>query len=364
MVSKIIATGSCVPDICLTNNALAGWMETSDEWIQSRTGIAARRLAAMPARDQEGRVRTQYGANPLFELTRTAAERALKAAEEKGLSREEIGLILVATSSPDELFPALACRLQSALQLPNAAGYDLVLACTGFLAALQAADGYIRAGLYRNVLVIGGEVLSRFLNWEDRDTAILFGDGAGAVVVSGDPRFNPEGKSGMLCSVLHADGSGGDALTGRAMYWNERTPAALEMDGRAVFSFAVRRVPEVIREVLYREAEKRSAAERSSAERASTEAASAEDAALPVLEPDCYVLHQANYRIIESIARKLKKPLSMFPHNLEHYGNTSAGSIPILLDELNREGKLQEGELLCLAGFGAGLSYGAALLRW
>lgn len=360
MVSKIIATGSCVPDICLTNEALAGWMDTNDEWIQSRTGIAARHLAAMPARGQEGRVRTQYEGSPLFELARTAAERALLSAEGKGLARTEIGLILVATSSPDELFPALACRLQAALGLPNAAGYDLVLACTGFLAALQAGDAYIRAGFCSNVLVVGGEVLSRFINWENRDTAILFGDGAGAVILSGDARFNPEGKSGMLCSVLHADGEGGDALTGRAMYWNERMPSALEMDGRAVFMFAVRRVPEVIREVLAREAKERSLG--SGVKEA--ENVPAETAALPELEPDLYLLHQANYRIIETIAKKLQKPLSMFPHNLERYGNTSAASIPLLLDELNRDGQLREGELLCLAGFGAGLSYGAALLRW
>ncbi|MDO4291726.1 MAG: beta-ketoacyl-ACP synthase III [Eubacteriales bacterium] len=336
MISKIIATGSCVPDICLTNEALSQWMETSDEWIRSRTGIGARRLAAMPEPDANGCIRTHYGDSPLFTLAREAAKRALSMAEaQKGLAPEDVDLILVATSSHDELFPALACRLQEALGLSRAAGYDIVLACTGFLAALQMADAYIRAGVYRTVLVIGAEVLSRFVDWEDRDTAILFGDGAGAVVMSADPGHTEDG-AGILGTVLHADGAGADALTGRAMYWNERMPAAIRMDGRAVFSFAVRRVPEVIRELLAGEG----------------------------LRPDLYLLHQANYRIIETIAKKLQEPMEKFPHNLERFGNTSAASIPLLMDELNRSGSLKKGQLLCLAGFGAGLSYGAALLRW
>ena len=356
MSSKIIATGSCVPPLCLSNHDLAGWLDTSDEWIRTRTGISTRHLAAKPERMTDGSVQTRYEGMPLLALAAEASERAIAQAEEKGFDRADIDLILAATSSPDELFPVLACRLQEALHLPHAAAYDMVLACTGFLAALQAADAYIRSGIYRNILVVGGEVLSRFINWNDRDTAILFGDGAGAVIVSADARFGVKAedagstanggadvhaRGGILCSTLHADGSGGDSLFGKAMYWNGRTPAALQMDGKAVFTFAVRRVPEVILETLDKAAK----------------------SGTP-FEPELYVLHQANYRIIEAIARKLKQPIELFPHNLDRYGNTSAASIPILLDELNRAGKLKEGMPLCLAGFGAGLSYGAALLRW
>lgn len=385
MVSKIIATGSAVPKPRLTNEMLSAWMDTNDEWIRTRTGIHARHVLYAPeAGIQEGSASGEKTpAASLLDLAACAAERALEMAEEKGLARSEIGLVLAATCTPDEQFPALSCRLQGRLGLSSAAAFDVSLACTGFLAALSTADAYIRAGLCKTVLVVGGDAMSRLINWHDRSTAILFGDAAGAVIVSGDVRFQHDGKSGILRSIMHADGTGGDLLACKALYRGDIERAFLEaeqrgkaeakekkltaeqcggeaaadcagesssadavfqeakegdihMDGRQVFSFATRKVPEAVREVL----------------------CGMEEA------PRYYILHQANYRIIESVAKKLKEPMEKFPTNLSEYGNTTAATIPVLLDELNRKGSLAEGDLLCLSGFGAGLSYGAMLLRW
>lgn len=365
MTPRIIATGSCVPDKVVTNDDLARSMDTNDEWIRTRTGIGARRIA-------EGEPKEK-----LLRLTREAAERALASAEaqygEQGFSRQDIGLVIVATCTPDMAFPATACRLQAALSIERAAAFDLSLACTGFLAALSTAFAYIRSGQCKTALVVGADVMSRMIDWSDRSTAVLFGDGAGAVLVSGDDRFL-EKLSGMQkdtaaeedCASegpvteakaadhsrlqktedaelplfrLISDGSGAESLYCRSMFFNEAELQREFMDGRKVFEFAVRKVPEIIGEVLLSASLKR------------------EDVKL-------YILHQANYRIIEAVAKRFKEPIEKFPHNIERYGNTTAGSIPILLDELNREGRLQRGDLLCLSGFGAGLSYGAALLRW
>lgn len=359
MVSKIIATGSAVPKPRLTNEMLSAWMDTDDEWIRTRTGIHARHVLCAPeaGRTTEAAAEENTDEESLLDLAQSAAEKALQMAEENGFMREEIDLVLAATCTPDEQFPALSCRLSGKLGLQHAAAFDVSLACTGFLAALSTADAYIRAGLYKNVLVVGGDAMSRLINWSDRSTAILFGDAAGAVLVSGDARFQEgqKGKeSGILKSVMHADGSGSDLLSCKAIYRSDiqrafydadgdskKLEAAVKesdihMDGRQVFSFATRKVPEAVREVL----------------------TGIED------RPRYYILHQANYRIIESVARKLGEPMEKFPTNLSEYGNTTAATIPVLLDELNRKGKLEDGDLLCLSGFGAGLSYGAMLLRW
>ncbi len=338
MIPRIIATGSAVPEKIVTNDDLSRHMDTSDEWIRTRTGIRERRISE-EAPEQK-----------LFSLSREAAERAIAMAQEEfgaefsartgqqGFSREDIELVIVATCTPDMAFPATACRLQDALQLGPAAAFDLSLACTGFVAALNTAAAFIQCGRYRTVLIVGADVMSRMIDWSDRNSAVLFGDGAGAAILSGDPRFSREG-SGFLDLVMHADGSGTEALKCRAMYFNEAEPAREYMDGRRVFEFAVKKVPEVIREVLARNEKEPS-------------------------DISLYVLHQANYRILESVAKRLSEPMEKFPHNIESYGNTTAGSIPILLDELNRSGRLEAGDLLCLAGFGGGLSYAAALLWW
>ena len=338
MTPRIIATGSALPELIVTNDDLSRQMDTSDEWIRTRTGIRERRISE------------EEGSRKLLTLCTEAARSAIAMAEaDGGFSKEEIGLTLVATCTPDMAFPAMACRLQEALALPHTAAFDLSLACSGFLAALDTASAYIESGRCRTALVVGGDVMSRMLNWEDRNTAVLFGDGAGAVILSADERF------AAVCSdaeetasreegfrprfALHSDGSGEAALYCKAMYFNEQEPESEHMDGRRVFEFAVRKVPEVIGEVLRL-------------------------SGVETEEISLYVLHQANYRIIEAVAKRLKQPIEKFPHNIERCGNTTAGSIPILLDELNREGRLRRGDRICLSGFGAGLSYGAAVLRW
>lgn len=330
MIPRIIATGSAVPDKIVTNDDLSRHMDTSDEWIVTRTGIRERRIA-------EGREDRK-----LLELTRQAAERAITMAEERveGFSRQEVGLIITATCTPDMAFPANSCRLQAALSIEQAAAFDLSLACSGFLAALDTAAAYLNCGRCKTALVVGADVMSRMIDWTDRNSAVLFGDGAGAVLLRAeetDAAQSPEKE--LPHFILRADGSGEEALFCKAMYFNESEPAKEVMDGRRVFEFAVRKVPEVIGALLIETETKRE-------------------------NVRYYILHQANYRIIEAVAKRLKEPIDKFPHNIERYGNTTAGSIPILLDEMNREGKLAEGDLLCLSGFGAGLSYGAALLRW
>lgn len=368
MSAKIIATGSYAPEKIVTNDALSQVMDTSDEWIRTRTGIRERRIA-------EGDERTRQLA-----LAVRAAENAVSMAEERfgaaGFTAQDIDLILVATCTPDMVFPATACRLQAALSIGGAAAFDISLACTGFLAALNTAGAFIESGRCKTVLLVGVDVMSRMLDWNDRNTAVLFGDGAGAAILSGDPRFlaggatdteeagqNPESAeangpdtgdasgstakagqarseaSGILGAVMHSDGTGEEALYCKAMYFTEQEAASEHMDGRRVFEFAVRKVPEVLREVL---------------SETGTDAGAVK----------YFVLHQANYRIIESVAKRLKEPIEKFPSNIGRYGNTTAASIPILLDELVRGGKIADGDLICMAGFGAGLSYGAALLRW
>lgn len=335
MTPRIIATGSALPERIVTNDDLSRRMDTSDEWIRTRTGIRERRISEADGKEK------------LLTLSVQAAQAAIAMAEAEGdFSKEEIGLVLVATCTPDMAFPAMACRLQEALSLPPVAAFDLSLACSGFLAALDTAAAYIESGRCKTALVVGGDVMSRMLNWEDRNTAVLFGDGAGAVILSANERFLAAEETAISeqetfrpSFALHSDGGGEQALYCKAMYFNEKEPESEHMDGRKVFEFAVRKVPEVIGEVL------------------GLAELEAEDVSL-------FILHQANYRIIEAVAKRLKQPIGKFPHNIERCGNTTAGSIPILLDELNRAGKLRRGDRLCLSGFGAGLSYGAAVLRW
>ena len=308
MTGKICGTGAYIPEKILDNEALSKLVDTSDEWIRSRTGIRRRHIAG----EKE---------NVAF-MAGEAAKAALQNAKVNGSAVE---LILAATMSAEEAMPGVAARVQQTIGAKGAASFDINSACTGFLAALNTAQTYIEAGIYKTVLVVGAEKLSSLVDWNDRNSCILFGDGAGAVVLKADPE-------GLYVQVSHSEGEKGQALTAPKNGF-------LQMDGRAVFEFAVSRVPEVIREVLKK-------------------------AGIEKEDVDFYLLHQANRRIISAAVKRLGLEEERFPMNMEEYGNTSAASIPILLYEENRRGKLKKDSLLVLSGFGGGLTYGASLLRW
>ena len=308
MTGRICGTGSYIPEKVMDNDALSRIVDTSDEWIRSRTGIRKRHLAG-----EKESVAFMAG---------EAAERALQNA---GLDGSSVEMVLAATMSAEQAMPGIAAQVQQRIGAGGAASFDINSACTGFLAALNTAQTYIEAGIYKTVLVVGAEKLSSLVDWNDRNSCILFGDGAGAVVLKADPE-------GLYVQVSHSEGEKGQALTAPKNGF-------LQMDGRAVFEFAVSRVPEVIREVLKK-------------------------AGIEKEEVDFYLLHQANRRIISAAVKRLGLEEERFPMNMEEYGNTSAASIPILLYEENRRGKLKKDSLLVLSGFGGGLTYGASLLRW
>lgn len=308
-------------------------VETSDEWIRERTGIGERHVSV-------GETVVTLG-----------SEAACKALEQAGKRAEEIDLILVATCSPEQYLPCCACQVQAAIGAVNALAFDVNAACSGFLFALNTADAYLRTGLAENALVIGSEVLSKLVDWTDRGSCILFGDGAGAVVVE-----RCEASPGILGRALHSDGTGGGVLQCGARELTTpyaRTSAAktdqkqqtddrehyIQMDGQEVYRFATRRVPQCIEEALA-------------------------DAGLAVPDIDLFVLHQANVRIIDAVAKRLHADREKFPTNLERVGNLSSASIPVLLDELHRQGKLHRGDRIVLAGFGAGLTIGACVMTW
>lgn len=319
----IRGTGACVPKRVLDNNEIAGFVDTSDEWIRERTGVKRRRIVESET------------------TVSMASEAGRQALEEAGVLPEEVEMILVATGSADRVFPCTACQVQEALGAVGAVGFDLNAACSGFLFAYNTAQAYISAGIYRTILVIGSESLSRLVDWTDRGTCILFGDGAGAVLLRAEQGRNYR-------PAAHSDGKGGPALTGPGAVTrirsidgdsSETKTEYITMNGKDVFQFAVRKVPQVIQEVLGRNE-------------------------LFLEDIDWFVLHQANARIVDSVARRLHLDIEKFPMNLQEYGNTSSASIPILLNELNRKGVLREGQKLVLAGFGAGLSWGASILEW
>lgn len=312
MTAKIIGTGSAVPAYCMKNNDFTKFIDTSDEWIVTRTGIKERRIA---------KEETTAG---------LACEAARKALQSAKIKAEEIDLILVATCSSDTFFPSTACQVQAALGAENAAAFDMSAACAGFLFGLNTAYAYINSGVYKKVLVIGADIMTRFVDWKDRGTCVLFGDGAGAVVLEAS-------ETGLFSSVQYADGSRGKVLSCSVGY--EKRSSYLQMDGQEVFKFALKTVPDCIEEVL----------EKGNIEKEKVK---------------YYVLHQANSRILSGVAKKLREKEEKFPMNIQKYGNTSAASIPILLDEMNREGKLEKGDILVLAGFGAGLTWGSTLLQW
>ena len=319
MTGVICGTGSYIPVHTMDNNDIAQLVETNDEWIRERTGVVKRHII-----QEETTVSM-------------AADAARKALENGNVSAEEVDLILVSTISSNVILPCAACEVQKAIGAVNATCFDLSAACTGFVFAYNTAVAYLASGMYRTVLIIGSESLSNLTNWKDRGTCILFGDGAGAAVVKA-----AEGK--LYRAVTHSDGFKGEALTCTSRHnrnWEEipLEETYMQMDGQAVFKFAVKRVPEAVKEVL-------------------------EKNNMIAEEIDYFILHQANKRIVEAVAKRLDVSIDKFPMNLQEYGNTSSASIPILLDEMSRDGRLKKGQKIILAGFGAGLSWGASILEW
>lgn len=318
---KILGTGSALPKKVVTNDDLAQVMDTSDEWIKSRTGIEKRHIAVEET------------------TTSMAVEAAKKAIEAAKISVLDIDLIICATVSSDYIFPTLACEVQAAVGAKRATAFDIGAGCSGFLFALATADAYFRTGRFHNALIMGAETLSKMMDWGDRSTCVLFGDGAGAAIVSAE-------KNQLLSMVQGADGESGMALKCDNRPVNNlyrqlgaQTYSYTEMNGSEVYKFAVRTVPTAISEAL-------------------------EQAKVPADDVKLYLLHQANRRIIEAVAKRLGQPLDKFPMNLQECGNISAASVPILLDKVCRDGMLQAGDKIVLAGFGAGLTWGACVLEW
>lgn len=322
---SICGTGSYIPSYTIDNNGIAALVDTSDGWIQERTGIRRRHIV-----DGETTVSM-------------ACEAGRQALTSAGVSAEEVDLIIVSTISSNMILPCAACEVQKELGAIHATCFDLSAACTGFLLAYNTAAAYLAGGIYSTALIIGSESLSNLTNWKDRGTCILFGDGAGAAVLKADDRR-------MYLPVTRADGAKGSALTLKSRHdWNvldvkekrdyDSDGYFMQMDGKAVFQFAIKRVPEAIRGVLEKNKVRQE-------------------------EIAWFLLHQANRRIIESVAKRLGEPMEKFPVNIQEYGNTSSASIPILLDEMNKKGLLKSGQKMILAGFGAGLIWGAALYEW
>lgn len=315
MYGRIAGTGSALPEKAVTNEELAKTMDTSDEWIRARTGIQNRYVC----RKEDVR-----------DLAIRAARAALCDCGDEG---DDIDLIIAATMSHTRRMPSLACEIQSAIGAREATAFDINGACTGFVHSLAAAQSYIHAGLARRVLIVGAEQLSSLVDWADRSTAVLFGDGAGAVILKADDHaeFSFVGKtfgeksSSLTCGIRTGE--------------REEDQPYIRMDGRAVFSFAVREVPALVTRLLVQaHVEKSDIAH--------------------------YILHQANSRILDKVAQKLDIPIARFPQNLSEYGNTSAASIPLLIDTCRQRGVLRRGEKIVIAGFGGGLGAAAAYMTW
>ena len=322
---QIVGIGSYAPSRVVSNQDLEKIVETTDQWIVERTGVRERRVAA----ENEA----------ASDLAVKAAQRAL---ENASVSEKDIDLILVATSTPDMFFPSTACLVQDRLGARQAVAFDLSAACSGFIFALSVADQYIRNDAFKTVLVIGSEVMSRIVNWSDRNTCILFGDGAGAVVIR-----PTRGPSGILSTHLHSDGRlweliqvpGGGSRIPPSLEMVTQKKQFVHMRGSETFKVAVRALEEAAHEAL----------------KANHVNAS---------EISFFVPHQANARIIKAVAERLGVPLSKVVMNLDRYGNTSAASIPMALDEVVRNGKLRRGDLVLLDAFGGGLTWASALIRW
>jgi 3-oxoacyl-[acyl-carrier-protein] synthase-3 len=315
--SRIIGTGSYLPPKVVTNDDLAKQMDTTDEWIRTRTGIRQRHIA------EPSQAASDLGVE--------ASRAALAAAR---IGPQEIDLIIVATATPDYIFPSTACLMQAKLGIKGCAAFDIQAVCSGFVYALAIADKLIRSGQHRCALIVGTEVYSRILDWKDRGTAVLFGDGAGAVVLRADSR------PGIMASVLHADGSYVDILSVPGNVCGGKIVGSpfLQMDGQAVFKFAVKVLDEVARETLAL-------------------------CGLTPLDIDWLIPHQANVRILEATARKLGVDLSKLVVTVDRHGNTSAASVPLALDVAIRDGRVKPGHKVMLQGVGGGFTWGASLVE-
>ncbi|MEN3342500.1 MAG: 3-oxoacyl-[acyl-carrier-protein] synthase [Actinomycetota bacterium] len=315
---SITGLGCRVPDRVVRNDELAQYVDTSDEWILERTGIRERRIAA-----------------PEEALSDLALPACLDALDQAGVGGDEIDLLIVATVTPDMAFPSTAALLADALGATDAAAYDLSAGCTGFMYALAQGYGMLAGGLARRALVVGGDVLSRILDWDDRSTLVLFGDGAGAVVLESAP------EKGFIGFELGADGSGGANLwlPGSGSRLFDDPERYVKMNGREVFKFATR--------ILVQSAEQLLAA-----------------CGVSIDDVDVYIPHQANTRIIDHATRRLGVPRERVVVNVDRYGNTSSGSIPLALADAAADGRLRPGELVLMTGMGAGLTWGSALMRW
>jgi 3-oxoacyl-[acyl-carrier-protein] synthase-3 len=314
--SRIVGTGSYLPERVVTNDEFARRLETSDAWIRERTGIGERRFAAESQASSD--------------LALEACRAALAAAQ---LKAGDIDLVIVATSTPDYVFPSTACLLQAKLGIRDCPAFDVQAVCSGFVYALATADSFIRAGMNRRALVVGAEVFSRILDWNDRGTCVLFGDGAGAVVLAAGE------KPGVHASVLHADGRHAGILSVPGNLCGGRIVGSpyLQMQGREVFKFAVKVLDEVARETVAA-------------------------AGMTLADVDWLIPHQANVRILEATAKKLGLPRERLVVTVERHGNTSAASVPLALDEWVRAGRIRAGQRVLLQGVGGGFTWGANLV--
>jgi 3-oxoacyl-[acyl-carrier-protein] synthase-3 len=314
--SRIAGTGSYLPEKVVTNDELSARVDTSDAWIQERTGIRQRHIAA--------------DSQASSDLALAASRRALEAA---GMRAEDIDLIVVATSTPDYVFPSTACLLQAKLGVKGAAAFDVQAVCSGFVYGLATADNFIRAGTHKSALVVGAEVFSRILDWKDRSTCVLFGDGAGAVVLRAADR------PGVHASVLHADGSYAGILSvpGNVCRGAIAGSPFLQMQGNQVFKVAVRVLDEAAREVTAA-------------------------AGMKLEDVDWLIPHQANVRILEATAKRLGLPRERLVVTVDHHANTSAASVPLALDEYVRAGRIKPGHNVMLQGVGGGFTWGASLV--
>lgn len=321
MKMKLSGTGSALAEHVVTNDMLATMVDTSDEWIKGRTGIEQRHVSK---------------GETVVDLSVKAC---LKALEDAKKNAEDVELIILATCSPEVMIPSVACSVQAAIGAVNAVAFDINAACSGFLFAMNTVYSYLKAGVYKNALILGAEVLSKIVDWNDRGTCVLFGDGAGAVYVEAC-----EAEEDNYKFIQKSNGTKGGVLTCsnrklESPFVNvEEGNRYISMDGREIYRFAVCTVPDTINELLERENISKD-------------------------EIDYFVLHQANLKMIHAISKKLEIGMERFPTNVERVGNMSSATIPVLLDECNKNGILKEGQKIVLSGFGAGLTYGASILE-
>jgi len=320
--SVILGCGAYLPEKILTNDDLARMVHTSDAWITERTGIKQRHIAG------DGELTS--------DMATAAAEQAL---ERAGRRASDIDLIVLATSTPDHTFPATATTVQARLGTHHGAAFDVQAVCTGFVYALATADNFIKAGQVKRALVIGSETFSRILDWEDRGTCVLFGDGAGAVLLEAQSARGDDTDRGVLGTYLHSDGRFKDMLYVDGGPSSTQTTGHLRMQGREVFRFAVNKIAAVIEEAL-------------------------EDHKLGASDVDWFVPHQANQRILTSTANKIGLPEEKIVITVDKHGNTSAASIPLALDVAGQDGRIKQGDLVLLEAMGGGFTWGAALVRW